>query len=295
MERLLIIGCGDVARRALPALTAQYDVSALVRDAAAQSTTQSTLDALGVRVHHGDLDHPASLAGLGADVVLHSAPPPPHGRLDTRTRCLLAALGANGGEMVARHFVYLSTSGVYGDCAGELVDEARRPNPSTDRARRRLDAEQALAGWCAARGATLTVLRVPGIYAADRLPLARLSSGAPTLRPEEDVYTSHIHADDLAAIVVTALARRDATGVFNACDDTALKAGDWLDLVADRAGLARPPRLSRARAAASLSALQMSFLADSRRLSNRRMKQELGVTLRYPTVCDGVPQTVPAC
>ena len=275
MERLLIIGCGDVATRALPALTRDYEVAALVRDVSIGAPP-------GVRVIRGDLDRPESLAALHADVVLHAAPPANHGSIDARTRNLLA-------EMVARHIVYLSTSGVYGDCGGQLVDESRPPNPSTERARRRLDAEQALAQWTSAHGATLTVLRVPGIYAHDRLPLARISSRAPVLRAEDDVYTNHIHADDLAHIAVTALARRDIGGIFNVCDDTHTKAGDWLDLVADRAGLPRPPRMARDEAARLLSPVQMSFLGESRRLSNRRMKEELGVSLRYPTVHDGVP------
>lgn len=190
--------------------------------------------------------------------------------------------------MLPRRFVYLSTSGVYGDCAGERVDETRPPRPQTGRATRRLDAERAVSDWGANEGVETVILRVPGIYAADRLPLERLARGTPALRAEEDVYTNHIHADDLAAIVVTALESGRASGVYNASDDSTIKLGDWFDLVADRAGLARPRRVTRAEAARAVSPELLSFMRESRRLSNERLKTDLGVRLRYPTVLDGL-------
>jgi nucleoside-diphosphate-sugar epimerase len=190
--------------------------------------------------------------------------------------------------MLPRRFVYLSTSGVYGDCSGERVDETRAPHPRTERARRRLDAEQVVSDWGAREGAETVILRVPGIYAADRLPLAQLARSTPVLRREDDVYTNHIHADDLAAIVVTALHAARASGTYNASDDSVIKMGDWLDLVADRSGLARPPRVSRAEAVRVVPADLLSFMSESRRLSNERLKSELGVRLRYPTVADGL-------
>jgi nucleoside-diphosphate-sugar epimerase len=185
--------------------------------------------------------------------------------------------------------VYLSTSGVYGDCAGEWVDETRPTNPQTERAMRRLDAERALGDWGERNQVEIAVLRVPGIYASERLPLERLARGSPALRPEEDVYTNHIHADDLAGIIVAALESARARGVYNASDDGPMKMGDFFDFVADRAGFARPPRISREEAARLLPPELLSFMSESRRLSNRRMKAELGVRLRYSTVRDGVP------
>jgi nucleoside-diphosphate-sugar epimerase len=287
MKRLLIIGCGDIARRSLPALQARWHVSALVRSAA----DASVLAAAGVEAMTGDLDRPESLEVLraGADLVLHSAPPQASGETDLRTRSLLDSLER---AMVPRRLVYLSTSGVYGDCDGALVDETSAPAPATDRARRRLDAETQLARWSAERSASLAILRVPGIYAADRLPLDRLRAGMPALRAEDDVFTNHIHADDLAAIVTLALERTDAEGVFNASDDSAVRMGDWFDLVADRHGLERPHRISRERARAELPAMLLSFMSESRRLKNDRMKQVLGARLRYPTVFEGVPGAV---
>ena len=190
--------------------------------------------------------------------------------------------------MLPRRFVYISTSGVYGDCAGARVDETRPPRPQTDRGARRLDAERALSEWGARNRVEIVILRVPGIYATDRLPTDRLARGTPVLRAEDDVYTNHIHADDLAAIVVAALESPRASGVYNASDDSAIKMGDWLDLVADRAGLARPRRVSRVEAPRLVPADLLSFMSESRRLSNERIKADLGVRLRYPTVLEGL-------
>jgi nucleoside-diphosphate-sugar epimerase len=288
VERLLIIGCGDIARRALPELQRRYRVAALSR-----SSDRALADS-GVELIEGDLDDAASLATLAgrAELIAHLAPPANSGLIDLRTRNLLAALAPRGGgAMLPRRFVYLSTSGVYGDCAGEWVEETRAPNPQTGRARRRLDAERALGEWGERNQVETVILRVPGIYAADRLPLERLTRGTPALRSEEDVYTNHIHADDLAGIVVAALEARQACGIYNASDDGPMKTGDFFDLIADRAGLARAPRVSREEAVRRLPPESLSFMSESRRLVNRRMKAELGVRLRYPTVAEAIPAT----
>jgi nucleoside-diphosphate-sugar epimerase len=282
VERLLILGAGDIARRALPALASRYAVAALVRG------DPGPLAGRGLRTLAGDLDRPESLAALAgtAALVLHAAPPAETGARDARTRNLVAAL--SGARMLPRRIVYLSTSGVYGDCGGARVDESRPLAPQTERARRRVDAEQALREWGAERGVEIVILRVPGIYAADRLPLERLRQGTPVLRADEDVYTNHVHADDLAAICVRALELDAPPGVYNASDDTELKMGDYFDLVADRHGLAHPPRVSRADAEARLPPMLFSFMRESRRLVNRRLKDVLDVRLRYPTVFEGV-------
>src|SRR3954470_20783581 len=181
MDRLLIAGFGDIARRAAPRLARRFQLAPLSR------------------TDGFDLDRPDSLSLAPAQSLLHCAPPPDHGAADTRTANLLAAL--EKGRILPARIVYVSTSGVYGDCAGARIDESRPPAPKTERARRRLHAETQLAAWAGERGIVLVVLRVPGIYAASRLPLERLRARTPVLRSEDDVYTSHIHADDLAAIV----------------------------------------------------------------------------------------------
>jgi len=284
MERLLIVGCGDIARRALPRLKARYAVTALVRD----PDDAAALRARGIDTFVADLDRPATLSQLAGPVhhLLHLAPPDDGSDEDRRTRGLVAVLTAKG--MLPRRVVYISTSGVYGDCGGARVDETRAPNPQSARARRRLDAERVLRAW---QPGTV-ILRVPGIYAADRLPLARLRQGIPVLREEDDVYTNHIHAEDLAAALLAALERAPEGGLYNVSDDTEMKMGEWFDFVADRHGLPRPPRVSRAEAADVIPPALLSFMSESRRLSNARLKRELGFRLRYPTVREGVPVAI---
>lgn len=271
MQRLLIVGYGDIARRVASRLPAGVALRALTKARGA------------------DLDRAETLAGFAgwADALLHCAPPPAAGDSDLRTENLLAALEA---RILPARMVYVSTSGVYGDCAGELVDETRPANPRSARARRRVHAETTLAAWCRRRGVVLVVLRAPGIYAADRLPLDRLRAGTPALQTADDVYTNHIHAEDLASICLRALEDDAPAGTYNASDDSAIRMADWLDLVADRAGLPRAPRLARAEAVLRIEPQLLSFMSESRRLCNRRLKRELGVTLRYPTVFDGVPR-----
>lgn len=262
---------------------------------------------LGVQTRVGDLDRPESLSFLSdflsdsvpAEFLLHCAPPALSGTRDERTRLLLSALDATSDAyaaknlrkssgMLPRRVVYVSTSGVYGDCGGALVDESRPVNPGTDRARRRCDAEAVLTEWCAQRGVALVILRVPGIYATDRLPLERLRKGTPVLRHEDDVYTNHIHAEDLAAICVRALDESVPAGIYNASDDSDIRMGGWLELVAERFGLPRPPRIPRSEAPGRIAAPMLSFMSESRRLVNTKLKNEFGYTLRYPTVHDGL-------
>lgn len=268
MDRLLIAGFGDIARRAQAALERRFALSPLSR------------------AEGFDLDRPAALTLPAGQALLHCAPPPAVGETDSRTANLLAAVERSGA--LPSRVVYVSTSGVYGDQGGERVDEGQALKPQTARARRRADAEQRLQSWCTAHGAKLVILRAPGIYAADRLPLERLRAGMPVLRPEDDVYTSHIHADDLARAVVRALEDDAPAGIYNAADDSEILMGDWMDLVAGHAGLPRPRRVPRSRIADEVPAELLSFMRESRRLDNRRLKTILGLALRYPTVHEGL-------
>ena len=283
---LLVVGCGDIGLRVLRLLRGRWRLLALTSSPA----RLAALRAAGAVPLLGDLDRPATLARLAglADAVLHLAPPAGQGPTDRRTAHLLQAL-ARGGRL--RRLVYASTTGVYGDAGGAQFDETRPVAPATDRARRRVDAEARLRAFGVAAGVKVSLLRIPGIYAGDRPgghPRERLARASPVLRAEDDVYTNHIHADDLARACVAALYRGLPQRVVNVCDDTDLRMGDYFDLAADLCGLARPPRLSREQAAAVLSTMQLSFMGESRRLLNRRLKQELRLRLRYPTVVQGL-------
>lgn len=269
--RLLIVGCGDVGLRIVARLRDRFRIVALTSAPA----RRAVLRAAGVVPILGNLDDRASLARIAplGTRLIHLAPPPNRGSRDPRTGHLMSALRGR-----PQRFVYISTTGVYGDRDGAWVDETARVAPQSDRAQRRVAAERIV------RAAHASVLRVPGIYASERLPLERLRAGTPALAAEDDVYTNHIHADDLARIAIAALFRGSAARVYNATDDSQLKMGEYFDLVADRFALARAPRLPRAQLKAAVSSTMYSFMTESRRLRNARMKGELRVRLRWPTV-----------
>ena len=274
--RLLILGCGDVGMRLLPLVRERFRVFAVT----SQPARCAELRAAGAVPIVADLDAPASLARLKglAQHVVHLAPPQSSGTLDRRTRRLTAILPEGG------RLVYVSTSGVYGDCGGARIDETRPVAPHNARATRRVDAERVLRGWARRSGARLAILRVPGIYAPGRLPLARLRERTPALLAADDVFTNHIHADDLAQIIALALFRALPGRIYHAVDDSELQMAAYFDAVADAYGLARPPRLPRAELAAQVSPMLLSFMSESRRMANGRIKGELGVRLRYPLV-----------
>jgi nucleoside-diphosphate-sugar epimerase len=290
--RLLIVGCGDVGLRVLRLLAGRWRVYALTSTPA----RCAELRAAGATPLTGNLDDAASLARIAALAgrVLHLAPPPAQGTADPRTAHLLHTL-ARAGRV--RRLVYASTSGVYGDCGGALVDETRALRPATERARRRADAEACVRAWGRRTGACASVLRVPGIYALDRAggdPRERLKRGTPLLCADDDVYTNHIHADDLARACLAALCRAAPQRIYHVSDDRHRRVGEHYDAVADACALPRLPRLTRAEAAGRLTPQQLSFLGESRRLDNTRLKRELRVRLHYPGVEAALRPGLPA-
>lgn len=288
--RVLIVGCGDVGMRVLRMLRGRWKVLALTSSA----SRVTTLRAAGAVPLLGNLDDASTLGRLAhvAPYVLHLAPPPiGSDGVDPRTAQLLRVLARGG---VVERLVYASTSGVYGDAGGAWIDECRAVAPATDRAFRRVDAERRVRRFGRVHGATVSVLRIPGIYAFDRPdgnPAERVRRGTPVLVPHEDVYTNRIHADDLARACVAALVRGAPQRVYHVSDDCHLPMGDYMDLVADRAGLARPERITRDEAARRMSPMTLSFLSESRRLRNDRLKRELRVALRYPGVDVALAET----
>lgn len=286
-QRVLIVGCGDVGLRCAALLRPGRRVLALT----SSPERLALLRAQGVVPLLGDLDDRASLqrlAGL-ATRVLYLAPPPNAGAApaDPRSRALAQALGRRSRP---RKLVYGSTSGVYGDCAGAWVSETRLPQPSTARGQRRLAAEGTWRDWGRWRGVDVSLLRIPGIYGGGRPGGARerLLRGTPVLRSPDDVYTNHIHAHDLARACVRALWWHAPQRCAHVCDDSTLRMGDYFDLAADLYGLPRPPRISRAEAQERLSPMLLSFMSESRRLHNQRLKRELRLCLHYPTPQQGL-------
>jgi nucleoside-diphosphate-sugar epimerase len=250
-----------------------------------------TLEHNGIPAGRCDLarDSLAALPFAGSR-VFHLAPPPGNGVVDLHTRRLVAAFAH---QAHPARVVYVSTTGVYGDCEGAWVDESWPARPAADRSRRRLDAEQTLRAWSRDSGGELVILRVAGIYGPGRLPLERIRRGLPLVRKEEAPYSNRIHADDLVEACVTAMERAPTGALYNVCDGHPSTMTDYFFRVADAAGLPRPPVLSLADAQDQLSAGMMSYMRESRRLSNRRLLEELAVRLRFPTLEEGLRDSLP--
>lgn len=303
--RIAVVGAGDVGYRLVAALNKRLGTRVAVLVTTRRADQAQRLRQFGARVLALDLDASAPrtrnrLAGW-PQIVIQLAPPPAEGGDDPRTRRLLAMLSRPPDRTSAAHgnraanapacWVYSSTTGVYGDLNGRWADETQAVAPTSARAARRVAAERRWRQSGAAGSARTPIVRVPGIYAADRLPVDRLQKQLPALLPEVDVYTNHINADDLAwTLWITALRGR-SNRVYHAVDDSDLKMGDYFDQVADRLALPRPPRLGRAEIAQAVSPAMWSFMSESRRLRNGRLRHELRVRLRYPTVRD----TLAAC
>jgi nucleoside-diphosphate-sugar epimerase len=287
--------------RTIPLLIKGYKVFALVRN----TFHCAKFRKLGVLPLLGDLDDRASLARIAglADRVLHFAPPRnaistssftnfSQAAVDTRTQNLLSVLSQG---TLPRQLIYISTSGVYGDCGGAYVSESSTVNPNTTRGQLRVNAELQIRNWARRNEVNASILRVPGIYAADRLPLERLRSTSPAIIQPEDSYTNHIHADDLARCVAAAMRYGMPNRVYHTSDDSEMKMGDYFDAVADAFNLPRPSRLPRVEVKQSVSPMLWSFMGESRRLRNLRMKRELKVKLSYPTVADTLAAAKPHC
>jgi nucleoside-diphosphate-sugar epimerase len=288
MTTIVILGCGYIGRRlARHYLTQGRPVIGVVRSqGSATALSAEGVPALALDLGHELVPHALAALPMNGARVFHLAPPPESGTRDTNTRRLVAAFTRGGAPA---RLVYISTTGVYGDCGGDWVDEDRPAQPEADRALRRWDAEQTLQGLRASAAMTLVILRVAGIYGPGRLPLERIRGGLPLVRPEEAPWSNRIHADDLVSACVAAMDYGPDGAIYNACDGNPSTMTDYFFQVADAAGLPRPPVVTLGEAEGQLSAGMLSYMRESRRLSNRRLVNELGVKLRYPTLAQGLP------
>lgn len=282
----LIVGCGYVGQRLARREAGRREILAVVRSAA----SAEALRARGVRVAQCDLDATGGAddpylreAAAGAAIVW-LAPPPEHGTTDPRLEAWLRGLG----DARPSSLVYISTTGVYGDTGGRLVDETAPLAPGNDRAKRRVAAEQTATAWGAVHDVRCVVLRVPGIYGPHRLPLERLRRGEPALRPEDAGPGNRIHVDDLVECIVTAIDDTNARGAYNVTDGDHSSTTEYLRQVAEQAGLPPPELVSREEAPRRISPGMLAFLLESRRVDNRRLREELGLQLRYPTARAGI-------
>jgi nucleoside-diphosphate-sugar epimerase len=284
---ILIVGCGYVGLRLATRLNGMFDVTGIVRSAG----SADALERKGVRAVAVDLDR----ARLGTHIperleqaaTFYLAPPPPQGESDLRLDHFLQLA-----TVPPAAFVYISTTGVYGDTKGALVDESTPVDPLTERARRRVSAEEMIRVWCTERRVRRVVLRVPGIYGPGRLSLERLRAREPVVRPDEAGISNRIHVDDLVEACVAAVTNSEARGVYNITDGNACTSTDFLDRVAHFANLAPPPRVSMDEAQLTFSPERLSFINESRRIGNERMLKHLGVKLRYGDMDDGIRQSL---
>ncbi len=280
---LLIAGCGYVGQRLAARLSDRFEIATLVRS----SQSAAALERQGLKTIVIDLDRVRAGASiperLDQEAIVYLAPPPATGESDLRLdRFLQLAI------VPPKAFVYMSTTGVYGDAGGGFVDESTPVMPGTDRARRRVSAEEMTRVWGHERRVRRVVLRVPGIYGPERLPLERIRKAEPVVRPEDAGISNRIHVDDLVTACEAAIMNKEARGVYNVTDGTSISATAFIDLVAEQAGLPKPPRVPMEEAQLTFSPERLSFLNESRRVGNDRMLKHLGVQLRYADPVAGI-------
>ncbi len=284
MNPVLIAGCGDIGQR----VARSYRAQGIAVQGLARSEARATrLRAEGIEPVLADLADRGMLKDLptAGAMVFYFAPPPTQGERDPLIQNFLTAI--DPARRPAK-LVLISTSAVYGDCQGAWITEAQAAEPQTARGRRRLDAENTLRRWGRETGVPCVILRVGGIYGPGRLPVARLQKGLPVLEPVDSPYTNRIHQDDLARVCVAAAQRGLAGEIYNVADGHPGTMSQYFIDVAKALGLPPPPIVSRAEAEKVMSAGMLSYLRESRRLDNRKMRKELAVELQYPDLAAGL-------
>lgn len=218
--------------------------------------------------------------------IAYFAPPPKTGLQDTRMQHFVDML--NKLKISPAKILLISTTGIYGDCQGDWIDESRDVNPQADRAHRRLSAETQIQNYCDEKNIDCVVLRVPGIYSHEKLPVKRITSGEPVVRAEDSGYTNRIHADDLAAFCIEALTEEVESGVYNCCDGNPSTMNDYFMQVADALNISRPDEISLQQAKQELSAGMLSYLAESKRIKNTRLLANFKTQFKYPNLHAGL-------
>lgn len=284
MNRVLIVGCGDIGRRLARRWGEEgVPVSALARS----SRSARRLEELRIAPIPGDLDEPETLAGLPTKGALtyYLAPPPGGGDSDPRVK---AFLGSIPRREEPEKIVYMSTTAVYGDLRGGWATEETPTAPRTARGRRRLDAENAFLAWGRERNVPVVILRVAGIYGPGRLPIEKVRGGAPVLLDSESPYSNRIHSEDLARICVAAGRRGRGGAVYNVSDGRPGTIAEYYCAVADRLGVPHPPKVTMSEARRAMSGEMLSYLSESKRIDNRKLLAELRIALLYPTLESGL-------
>ena len=281
MRPVAIVGCGYLGLR----LARRWrDLAHPVRGFATRPQSLKDIAAAGAEAVPLDLDGPLAHVHLTGHLLYYLVPPARDGAHDRRLERFLGEI-----KGPVERFIYVSTTGVYGDRAGSLVNEDTPPAPQSERAVRRLAAENALRLWAETLGVSWCILRVPGIYGPGRLPLERLRRGEPAIDPQEATPSNRIHVDDLAtACLAAARTARADRRIYNVTDGTDDSLTSYLQRVARIGNLPQPPLMSGAEFRARFADSTRSFLGESRRIDNRRMREELGVALAYQDLDAGI-------
>jgi len=283
LRQVTIIGCGDLGEVVAQIWYSRGVPVNVVLQNMERATQLSEKD-FNVTLCNLDKDNLAKIP-VHKNRVYYFAPPVQNGHEDCRFERWLASLDFDN---CPKKIVYISTTGVYGDCQGAWVDEQSLTNPQTDRAKRRLDAEHKLQQWARQHIVPVVVLRVAGIYGPDRLPIAAIQRKQPVVRKEEAPYSNRIHADDLAQVCVAAMLKPDAHGIYNVCDGQETTMAEYYQKVARLLGCDPLPEISWEQAQRVFSPVMLSYLSESRRVRNEKMLRELKVKLRYPTLQQGL-------
>lgn len=283
-DQILIVGCGDTGQRLARLYVAQHrPVAGVVRS----ETTHQALRNAGIESFLIDLDAPLTSPRLPSRnaQVFYMVPPSDQGDSDPRLQRMLATLEQTG---LPARILYISTTGVYGDCEGRWIDETAPLAPATARARRRVASENLVREWCSLHGVAWIILRVPAIYGPGRLPLERLRSGQPALQPDASGYTNRIHIDDLVRICYRAMTDVLGSSIYNVSDGNPSTFTDYLMLLAELSGLPKPPLVSAQDAASRIDAGMLSFLGESKRIRNDKLLHDLKLTLHHPDARSGI-------
>lgn len=282
----LIFGCGYIGKKIARLFQQQSVQSVCVVHSQASRDACESMGLQAFQVNLDDAQALKQLPEMDHDRIVYLVPPPPRGQQDTRMTQFITWLGQR--QKQPQRIVLISTTGIYGDCHGEWIDETKPPEPQADRAYRRLDAETQLSNYCNEQNIQHIIFRVPGIYGADKLPIQRITSGEPIVRPEDSGYTNRIHAEDLAAFCVEAMMLDVEPGIYNACDGNPSTMNDYFMRVADAKGLPRPEEISLEQAQQQLSAGMLSYLAESKRISNKKLVNHFKTPFKYPDLTAGL-------
>lgn len=267
-----IIGCGFIGKKVAKILV---DSNIVPHCYVRTMESKIACESLGFKASQLDLDtenhklKDETKSGFINSRIVYFLPPQPKGKNDLRMQAFISIL--ENLHNSPKKILLISTTGVYGNCDGEWIDESREVNPQADRAHRRLSAEKQLLTYCDKNKISCIIFRVPGIYSKEKLPIKRITSGEPIVSAEDSGYTNRIHADDLSAFCAEALVEDIGSGIYNCCDGHPSTMNEYFVKVADVMSIPRPAEITLLQAQDELSAGMLSYLAESKRISNKKL------------------------